>query len=362
MKEDVKNKLIAMALEQAGLDKIDTSDNDISRKDFNRFVELLENKIGQQDLEVEKMRCVLEKLQLVVDIIPCTISWVTDKLEYQGVNRSLREICKEYEGQKIGFKSKDNQFYDFANELFLAGDSVLYKELFSIIDDTKKYYTVVGGKYNNGKEGVIIGMDTTKLKTTQKKLEDTEKLVEIDDLTGLYNMRSVYRRIESELARGNRFDHSTGVIMMDMDHFKDVNDMHDHLFGSFVLAEVGKILKKNMRSIDFGARFGGDEFLIVVTQANKSGLEIFCERIRKEIETTCFKHDHDEMYRTVSIGFALTVSGTNNVTAANLVRAADEALYAAKNAGRNRIKGVDQEKNPECFTGEIIKRHCLDSK
>ncbi|PIS11191.1 MAG: diguanylate cyclase response regulator, partial [Bdellovibrio sp. CG10_big_fil_rev_8_21_14_0_10_47_8] len=96
--------------------------------------------------------------------------------------------------------------------------------------------------------------------------DQLKELVDTDDLTGLLNMRSVYQRIESELLRAKRFGRQVCVVMMDMDYFKTVNDGHDHLFGSFVLSEVGQLIRRCIRNIDLGARYGGDEFLMVLTE------------------------------------------------------------------------------------------------
>ena len=120
----------------------------------------------------------------------------------------------------------------------------------------------------------VNGLHKDLLEANQK----LQKMVELDYLTGLFNMRSMYDRIDFELKRGKRFGRSVSCIMMDMDHFKSVNDTNDHLFGSFVLKEVGQIIKKTMREIDFAARYGGDEFLIVLTETNEEGTFTFCNR------------------------------------------------------------------------------------
>ena len=85
-----------------------------------------------------------------------------------------------------------------------------------------------------------------------------KELVDTDDLTGLFNMRSVYQRVEAEILRSRRFSRQVCVVMLDMDFFKTVNDGHDHLFGSFVLSEVGAVIRRSIRNIDLGARYGGD--------------------------------------------------------------------------------------------------------
>ncbi len=177
--------------------------------------------------------------------------------------------------------------------------------------------------------------------------EKLKELVDIDDLTGLFNMRSLYQRLDHELDRGRRFQRSVCVVMMDMDFFKKVNDAHDHLYGSFVLTEVGFIIRNNIRTVDFAARYGGDEFLIVLTEVNQVGAMNFCERLRSTIAKYKFDNGEDSMNMTASLGFAITDPKNNSIDARSLVRVADRALYDAKAAGRNRICFYDLADNPE---------------
>lgn len=166
--------------------------------------------------------------------------------------------------------------------------------------------------------------------------EKLKELVETDDLTGLSNMRSLYQKLEYELQRARRFGREVSVVMMDMDNFKDVNDGHDHLFGSFVLSEIGKIVKQNTRNIDLPARYGGDEFLVVLTETSEEGCRHFCERLRQAIEGYEFISGQDKMMLTTSIGFAVS-NPQEQITARDLVRRADHALYEAKRSGRNKV-------------------------
>ncbi len=170
-----------------------------------------------------------------------------------------------------------------------------------------------------------------------------KELVDIDDLTGLFNMRSLYSKLDYELERAARYQRSVAVIMMDMDHFKTVNDENDHLFGSFVLTQVGKIVRDNMRKVDFAARYGGDEFLIVLTEINKQGAMVFAERLQQVISKSDFKNDRHEKRLTASLGLAITTPGERSADARSLVRAADKALYRAKELGRNRVEVIDFE-------------------
>jgi diguanylate cyclase (GGDEF)-like protein len=165
-----------------------------------------------------------------------------------------------------------------------------------------------------------------------------KELVDIDDLTGLFNMRSLYKRLDFELDRARRYDRSVCAIMMDLDDFKRVNDRHDHLFGSHVLMTVGHMIRDNIRKVDFAARYGGDEFLIVLTEITLEGARTFADRLRERIANTTFANDNHSMRLTASLGLALTNPNRHETDARALVRYADRALYAAKDNGRNRIE------------------------
>ncbi len=162
------------------------------------------------------------------------------------------------------------------------------------------------------------------------------EMAEKDDVTGLYNMRFIYQKIESELKRAKRYGRQCGIIMMDVDKFKSVNDNFDHLFGSHVLKEIGQMIKKNMREIDFAARYGGDEFLLVLTETDEQGVKVFAERIRKLVEAHSCTDGKNVFKCTTSLGFSVS-SLDELMSARELVLRADQGLYRAKETGRNRV-------------------------
>ncbi len=174
-----------------------------------------------------------------------------------------------------------------------------------------------------------------KLKAANQKLSE---LVDIDDLTGLFNMRSLYRKLDFEIDRAERHGRSLCVMMMDMDHFKRTNDENDHLFGSYVLTQVGKLIRENMRKIDFAARYGGDEFLVVLSEIDEVGARTFAERLRETIAETTFANGEYNIKLTVSIGFAVSRPEKDHLDGRSLVKRADHALYQAKHKGRNRCE------------------------
>lgn len=119
-----------------------------------------------------------------------------------------------------------------------------------------------------------------------------------------------------------------------------MNDEHDHLFGSHVLSEVGKIIRQNIRKVDFAARYGGDEFLIAITETTAEGAMLFATRLRERITETIFKSGDDSVKLTSSLGVAITHPDVS-ISARDLVRKADEYLYEAKKKGRNRVEFYD---------------------
>ena len=173
------------------------------------------------------------------------------------------------------------------------------------------------------------------LKRATKRLEE---LVDLDDLTGLYNMRALYRRLDTEILRATRYGKWISCIMIDMDHFKTINDNHDHLFGSWVIVQVAQILKAASRNMDISARYGGDEYLIVLPETNLEGAERLAERIRLAVAGAHFIHGPDKAKLTCSLGVASVNCKTTKIESKEFVRTADQMLYEAKNAGRNCFK------------------------
>jgi diguanylate cyclase (GGDEF)-like protein len=191
----------------------------------------------------------------------------------------------------------------------------------------------------------------------QRANDRLKELVDIDDLSGLFNMRSLYKKLDFEIDRARRYKRSLCVMMMDMDEFKRCNDNHDHLFGSFVLAQVGQMVRHNMRKVDFAARYGGDEFLIVLTEIDDKGALVFAERLRKMIEQTVFQSELHKIDMTASFGLAIAEPAVAPMDARSLVRFADKALYLAKQRGRNRVVQYDfsaeAQQEPETNVTEV---------
>jgi two-component system, cell cycle response regulator len=162
------------------------------------------------------------------------------------------------------------------------------------------------------------------------------QMIHVDELTGLFTKRSLFRALETELTRAQRYHHPIAVLMMDLDHFKQVNDTYGHLVGSFCLSEVGRLIRESTRETDVSGRYGGEEFVTFLPETDVEAGRIVAERIRVAMECHAFRHNDVTFGVRISIGIAGWPADGNDVE--SLVHAADTALYRAKNSGRNRCE------------------------
>ena len=166
--------------------------------------------------------------------------------------------------------------------------------------------------------------------------EQTVELSITDPLTGVPNRRHLFTTLEAEINRANRFGTQLSILMVDIDHFKKLNDAAGHSAGDEVLREVCSLMRRMVRRVDTLARYGGEEFVVVLPETSAAGAQNLAERICSSIRSTPFDGDEGEppLHVTVSIGGS--VYPEQGTTSATLLRAADRALYQAKGAGRDR--------------------------
>ncbi|MCA2992930.1 diguanylate cyclase [Gemmatimonas sp.] len=166
-----------------------------------------------------------------------------------------------------------------------------------------------------------------------------EQLAQTDPLTQLLNRRALTERIAAEMERTLRYDSTMALLMIDLDHFKRVNDTYGHLVGDDVLRDVAPLLSDTIRTADIVARYGGEEFLVLLPETDDAGAESFADRIRRAIETHPFASDSlpEPLRLTASIGVAVYPAARIE-SVEDLFARADAALYRAKADGRNRVR------------------------
>jgi len=157
-----------------------------------------------------------------------------------------------------------------------------------------------------------------------------------DSLTGLYNRKFINERIFEEMVRSRRYARDCSLILLDIDHFKNINDSHGHAVGDSVIKRVAEILRENARTSDVVARYGGEEFLMLLTETDIVGAKSLAERVRVAVEGAEIRVADQMVSVTVSCGVSGYLEGFENKLAA-FVAEADKALYRAKNGGRNRV-------------------------
>jgi diguanylate cyclase (GGDEF)-like protein len=184
------------------------------------------------------------------------------------------------------------------------------------------------------------------LRRTQKELEEKQKELEersvTDGLTGLKNRRFFDERIVEEYRRAQRYSDPVSLMMIDLDHFKNVNDRHGHPVGDLVLREAAQLIRRSIRDPDICARYGGEEFAVILPKTHLSGALVVAERVWRELGARAYQVPAGapggpiELHVTASIGIAFYPS--KDISSAELLlRYADEALLQAKRGGRNAI-------------------------
>jgi diguanylate cyclase len=168
----------------------------------------------------------------------------------------------------------------------------------------------------------------------ETKLEQMSELVREDQLTGSLNRRGLDDVFERELARAERRNTPLCVAMLDLDDFKRLNDTHGHIAGDEALIHLVRVIKDTLRTMDVIARFGGEEFLIILPETSMEDAMQTVTRVQRELTKRIFMHNNERLLITFSAGVALRVG---NEDQGSMIKRADEALYKAKRAGKNRV-------------------------
>lgn len=223
----------------------------------------------------------------------------------------------------------------------------LFVDLWSHIEQGKQWFSPIKNKKKDGtaywleqniipikdEKGEVVSYMSVGVDITAKK--ELEKLSITDKLTNIFNRRKLDEELKSEFDRAVRYRHPLSLLLMDIDYFKKVNDTYGHQVGDYVLQTLAKILKQNIRNSDIVGRYGGEEFMVIAPETNAEEALRLAEKLRQSVEQFTF---NDVNKVTISIGVSeLKKEGNPD----EMIKTADEALYKAKEQGRNCcIKGI----------------------
>ncbi|MFW5969299.1 MAG: diguanylate cyclase [Halofilum sp. (in: g-proteobacteria)] len=289
-------------------------------EDSNTVAAVMLRVLGEMNLEVDHYASASEACDVFdperYDLVISDIL-VDGEMSGTGLVRSIRAECPDHMRTPIlavsGIEDKDRRI-----ELFHLGINDFISK--PVLDEE-------------------VRARVTHLITNRQLIEQVEdqrrylyELAMTDQLTGLYNRNSLAEFAGRALAEAKRHEFPLSVVLIDIDHFKAINDTHGHLVGDEVLSAIGELLLENTRTEDFAVRFGGEELLLILTHGDLEDAAMHAERIRTRIEDL---HPCG-LDITASLGIAARPRG-KTVEFEQLLRAADEAVYEAKDNGRNRV-------------------------
>jgi len=278
-----------------------------------------------------------KKLNEYLNIVNQYVTTSSTDLEgnITGVSEAFSRICGYSKEELIGKTHNIVKHPDM--------DGAVYKELWETIESDNKWVGEIKNKKKNGEaywvlahidpmfddNGNKIGYTSIRQEITDKKR--VEKLSVTDKLTQLYNRVKIEEIFTIEIAKFHRYNTSFSMILLDIDHFKEVNDIHGHNVGDRILKEISNILKSSVRIEDIVGRWGGEEFIILTSNYSIKGLMSLAEKVRKNIE----EYDFTVIgQKTASFGISILQEGD---TQESMIARADKSLYHAKKTGRNKV-------------------------
>ena len=282
----------------------------------------------------------------------CRIIHASDRLSsvYYG-SGSVRNVRRSKELLAYGFDLSEGRSLDLIDAVAQKSDEVLSQ--FNIESRKTQSYSQLLQKANEELSRLNLSCETLVVEFKESKARAERLATELkaanaklrnaafrDELSGLYNHRFFHESLSGEIESAERYRHPVSVIMMDVDNFKTINDTHGHQVGDAVLRGVGQYLLRSSRSSDIPARYGGDEFVILLRDTTVEGAKIRAKAICSELAATPIQADGVSVDITVSVG----VAGYHQrvpVSKSELINLADKAMYQSKRDGRNRVSAQE---------------------
>ncbi|CAM3510106.1 YfiR/HmsC family protein [Arcobacter aquimarinus] len=285
-----------------------------------------EQKLSTQEELLQKQTKLLEEQKIQLEEIYKNIEFQKEKLsnavldvnEKEKIVESLINLQKEKQ-QEFEETKKDLEFLNL--QIQEQKKNLLLKE--NVISNQKNIITIMGLL---SMIIIILGLNGIRQNRLLKSLS------QIDTLSGLYNRRFMNQRIEEEISKYKRYETPFSILLVDVDFFKKINDNYGHDKGDLVIKKISTLMQQNTRDTDINARWGGEEFLILVPNSNLEGALTLANNLKQIIEKTNFETKEKI---TVSIGVS---TFNENLNQEELLKLADNALYKAKNNGRNKVE------------------------
>lgn len=270
------------------------------------------------------LRIALDK-KSVVEMIKALDS-VLDKLSHRLIQMIERSDTSTGEIQKI---KKELNSYELGE---VADFKLAHKKLFTIavaLEENTKTLSHDLKKHNSD-----VRMMSEKIVQLEEQLRKTKEELKEDFLTKLYNKRALDEFLTQKEAAYERYGHNYSVVMFDLDFFKQVNDTYGHEAGDAVLMAFARILKKECRSVDIVGRYGGEEFMAILSETDTAGGVTFAQKVREHVQKARFMYKGERINVTVSCGVS---ERAKHISMKSVVHSADEYLYVAKKNGRNQV-------------------------
>ena len=278
----------------------------------------------------------LELKEIVKDVVFLEINEgiivIDDKNRLIDFNKASKKIFQWLDLKHIG---TDFSFFKEGSEILNQKSGLFEMEI--VNKNAKKYFEFRKTDLNENDKNIGCVYFIQDISNQKEMIQALNNMANYDSLTEIFNRRRLMEETEKELLRSRRYGHFISVLMLDIDHFKLINDSYGHLAGDEVLRTLAKACKDRIRVTDIIGRYGGEEFLIILPETNKENALKVAQDIKEYISTMEIVFNNEILRITISIGIETTIIIEENFNVDKLINNADMALYQAKNNGRDQI-------------------------